>query len=162
MTHRARQPAGDIQISRVVGVAAVLPAPKSRASEEDGGGDRSAIKRAAMGMAPAHERAFGTVEDVSMTGVGYDIRGEPRTGENREIEVEGHPTRADVTLYVTKWRAAHRMRDELHTYSMKSVPSEPRLSVWRHPVGKGIEPVDTTIENRIPADVLMRYAVPVN
>lgn len=157
----ARRRVTSIQTPRVVGVTAVLPALVPHAWERDGGGDKSAVERAAMDIVLAYEGDLGKAEDVSKTGVGYDIRSERRSGEIRYIEVKGHTTTGDVTLYYTEWQTAHRMREEFYIYIVDHALTAPWLSVVRDPVGKGIEPVEKVVEYRIPADVLTRHAVPV-
>jgi hypothetical protein len=141
-----------IQTPRVVGVAAVLPGPVPRAVEEGmAGGDRTAVELAAMEAAMAFERAAGREPvDVSKTGVGYDIRSGGEDGEVRYIEVKGHGTTGDVTLYYTEWQTAHRMREEFYIYVVDRVLSgAPELWMVQDPVGKGIEPVEKVVEYRI-------------
>ena len=57
-------------------------------------------------------------EDVSKTGVGYDVRSEGSEGEVRYIEVKGHAATGDVTLYYTEWQMAHRMGEEFFIYEV--------------------------------------------
>ena len=89
-----------IQTPRVVGVAAVIPGPVPRVVEERRSGDNTAVEMAAMEVAIDHERSHGrTPVDMFKMGVGYDVRSEGLKGEFRYIEVKGHASTGDVTLY---------------------------------------------------------------
>jgi superfamily II DNA or RNA helicase len=155
-----RQRVTSIQTPRVVGVAAVIPGPVPRAKEVGpAGGDKSAVETAAMRVALEYERSQGrNPVDVSKTGVGYDIRSEASDGEVRYIEVKGHATTGDVTLYYTEWQMAHRMREEFFIYEVDCALSDPQLWITRDPVGKGIEPIERVVEYIIRADELDRVA----
>ena len=138
-----RQRVTAIDTPHVVGVAAVLPGPIPRAVEAGEGDDRGAVELAAMAVAEGYERAAGrTPSNVSMDGVGYDIRSEARDGSVRYIEVKGHATTGDVTLYYTEWQTANRMREEFFIYDVHHALSAPRLWIVQDPVGKGIRPVE--------------------
>lgn len=159
----ARRRVTSIQTPRVVGVAAVLPGPVPAAWLAGGGGDQTAIEQAAMDVVTRYEQAQGREpHDVSKTGVGYDIRSEGADGAVRYIEVKGHTTTGDVTLYYTEWQTAHRMRGEFFIYRVEDTLSAPRLSIIQDPVGKGIEPVEKVVEYQIGAEVLAGHAVRVH
>ena len=65
--------------------------------------------RAAMAVVEAYEIAHGrTPDNVSRRGVGYDFRSDGPDGSVRYIEVKGHTTTGDVTLYYTEWQTAQR------------------------------------------------------
>ena len=144
-----------IQTPRVAGVAAVIPGPVPRAVEEGRGGDNTTVEMAAMQVAMEYERAQGrTTQDVSKTGVGYDVRSEGPDGQVRYIEVKGHAATGDITLYYTEWQMAHRMRDEFFIYEVSHVLTGPQLRITHDPVGKGIEPVERVVEYHISAEQL--------
>jgi superfamily II DNA or RNA helicase len=146
-----------IQTPRVVGVAAVLPAIVPHAWQT--GGDQTKIEQAAMAAAIVHELAAGRrPEDVSKTGVGYDIRSAGPDGETRYIEVKGHLTTGDVVLYYTEWVAANRLGEEFFIYLVDQALGEPVLWVVQDPVAKGIRPVEKVIEFRIPRAQLQAVA----
>ena len=148
-----------IQTPRVVGVAAVIPGPVPRVMEEGGGGDNTTVEMAAMRVAMDYERACGRMpQDVSKTGVGYDVRSEAPDGAVRYIEVKGHAATGDVTLYYTEWQMAHRMRQEFFIYEVNHVLAHPELWITQDPVGKGIEPTERIVEYHISAAQLKRVA----
>lgn len=150
-----------LQTPRIVGVAAVLPAPVPHVFEKGGGGDQSAVELAAMKVAMDFERANGREpEDVSKKGCGYDIRSvESDSDSIRYIEVKGHATTGDVTLYYTEWQIAHRMRSEFFIYEVNHALSAPGLRIVQDPVGCGIEPEEKVVEYKIRAEVLTQHAV---
>ena len=134
---------------QAVGVAAVIPGPVPAAWVQ-AGGDMTAIEQAAMQAAVAHECANDREPvDVSRGGVGYDIRSTAPDGAVRYIEVKGHATTGDVTLYYTEWQTAHRMRDEFFIYVVDHALTEPDLWLVRDPVGKGIRPTEKVVEDQI-------------
>ena len=152
-----------IQTPRVVGVAAVIPGPVPRVIEEGRGGDNTTVEMAAMGVAMDYERAHGrTPQDVSKTGVGYDVRSEALDGEVRYVEVKGHAATGDVTLYYTEWQMAHRMRGEFFIYEVNHALTEPELWITQDPVGKGIEATERVVEYHIKSDELRSVAQPAN
>ena len=154
-----RQRVTSIQTPRVVGVAAVIPGPVPRVMEEGRGGDNTAVESAAMRVAMDHERERGRKpQDVSKTGVGYDVRSEGAKGEVRYIEVKGHATTGDVTLYYTEWQMAHRMRQEFFIYEVNHALTNPELWITQDPVGQGIEPTERVVEYHIPAVQLKKVA----
>jgi len=158
-TSLARRKVTSIQTPRVVGVAAVIPGPVPAIMERGDGADRSAVEMAAMNVAMAFERGNGrTPEDVSKTGVGYDIRSEGSDGTVRYIEVKGHTTTGDVVLYYTEWQAANRMREEFFIYDVHNALSTPELWITQDPVGKGIEPTERVVEYLIRAEDLNNVA----
>lgn len=107
----------------------------------------------------AYERAAGrNPEDVSNSGLGYDVRSEGRDGTLRYIEVKGHATTGDALLYYTEWQMAHRMREEFFIYEVDHALTDPQLWITRDPVGQGIEPTETVVEYRIRADQLRAVA----
>ena len=137
-----------VETPRVVGVAAVIPGPVPRVAEQgQRGGDNTAVETAAMRVAMEYERGHGRVPvDVSKTGVGYDVRSEGADGEVRYIEVKGHASTGDVTLYYTEWQMAHRMGVEFFIYDIDHALTNPQLRIVQDPVGKGIEPVERVVE----------------
>ena len=145
-----------VETPRVVGVAAVIPGPVPRVAEQgQRGGDNTAVETAAMRVAMEHERGHGRVPvDVSKTGVGYDVRSEGADGEVRYIEVKGHASTGDVTLYYTEWHMAHRMGVEFFIYDIDHALTNPQLRIVQDPVGKGIEPVERVVEYHIPSGQL--------
>ena len=148
-----------IQTPRVVGVAAVIPGPVPAAVERGEGGDKTAVEIAAMNVVTAYERSAGrTPADVSHKGVGYDIRSAGPDGEVRYIEVKGHTTTGDVTLYYTEWQMAHRMREEFFIYDVRHAVTKPELWITQDPVGKGIEPEEKVVEYHIRASELRAVA----
>ena len=155
-----RRKVTSIQTPRVVGVAAVVLGPVPRVVEEGrSGGDNTTIEMAAMKVAMDHERLYGREPvDVSKTGVGYDVRSTGSKDEVRYIEVKGHATRGDVTLYYTEWQMAHRMRSEFYIYEVDHALTEPELKIIRDPVGQGIDPDERVVEYRIPFSQLGRVA----
>ena len=141
----------------MVGVAAVIPGPVPRVVEDGRGGDNTTVEMAAMQVAMDHERSHGrTPVDVSKTGVGYDVKSEGLNGEVRYIEVKGHASTGDVTLYYTEWQMAHRMREEFFIYEVNHSLTSPELWITQDPVGKGIEPAERVVEYHIPAAQLKR------
>jgi Protein NO VEIN, C-terminal len=80
----------------------------------------------------------------------------------RYIEVKGHATTGDVTLYYTEWQTAHRMREEFFIYQVDHALSAPRLSIIQDPVGKGIQAVEKVVEYQIPAIALAPHALTVD
>lgn len=154
-----RRRVASIETPRVVGVAAVIPGPIPRAWSENGGGDQRAIELAAMDFVEAYERAHGREPtDVSKTGVGYDIKSVGPDGDVRYIEVKGHLTTGDVTLYYTEWQTANRMGPEFYIYEVNHALSAPELLIVKDPVAKGIEPVEKVVEYRIGARELRAVA----
>ena len=142
-----RQKVTSIQTPRVVGVAAVIPGPVPRLMEEGRGGDNTNVEMVAMKVAMDHEVAYGrTPVDVSKTGVGYDMRSEGPDGAFRYIEVKGHATTGDVTLYYTEWQMAHQMRNEFFIYEVNHALTKPELWITQDPVGQGIEPTERVVE----------------
>ena len=137
-----------VETPRVVGVAAVIPGPVPRVAEQgQRGGDNTAVETAAMQVAMEYERGHGRVPvDVSKTGVGYDVRSEGSDSEVRYIEVKGHASTGDVTLYYTEWQMAHRMGEEFFIYDVDHALTNPQLRIVQDPVGKGIEPVERVVE----------------
>ncbi len=157
----ARQRVTALQTPRVVGLAAVVPGPVPHVVEAGTGGDQRAVERAAMAVAIAYERAAGrTPTDVSGTGVGYDIRSADAAGAVRYIEVKGHATTGDVTLYYTEWQTAQRMRNEFYIYVVDHALTAPRLWIVQDPVGKGVQPVEKVVEYHVRADQLHAVAEP--
>jgi len=152
----ARQRVTSIQTPRVVGVAAVIPGPVPKVKEEGAaGGDKTAVELAAMRVALEYERSQGrNPVDVSKTGVGYDIRSEGPDAEVRYIEVKGHATTGDVTLYYTEWQMAHRMRDEYFIYEVDHALAAPELWITQDPVGKGIQPEERVVEYYVRSEQL--------
>lgn len=157
-----RRKVTSLETPHVVGIAAVLPAatqPIPRAVEDGTGGDMSAIELAAMGVVMDYEQRAGRhPEDVSKTGVGYDIKSTGPDGEVRYIEVKGHGTTGDVTLYYTEWQTAHRMREEFYIYEVNYALTAPQLWIVRDPVGQGIEPEEKVVEYRVRAEQLRAVA----
>jgi len=148
-----------IQTPRVVGVAAIVPGPVPHVMEESGGGDKTAIELAAMKVAMDFERQNGrNPVDVSKTGVGYDVRSEGPDGEVRYVEVKGHETTGDVTLYYTEWQMAHRMGNEYFIYEVDYALSAPQLWIAQDPVGKGIQPEEKVVEYHVRAEHLRAVA----
>ena len=145
-----------VETPRVVGVAAVIPGPVPRVAEQgQRGGDNTAIEMAAMRMAMEYERNHGRDPvDVSKTGVGYDVRSEGPDGEVRYIEVKGHASTGDVTLYYTEWQMAHRMGEEFFIYEVDHALTDPQLRIVQDPVGKGIEPTERVVEYLIDSNQL--------
>ena len=137
-----------VETPRVVGVAAVIPGPVPKVAEQgQRGGDNTAVETAAMRVAMEYERGHGRVPlDVSKTGVGYDVRSEGGDGQVRYIEVKGHASTGDVTLYYTEWQMAHRMGEEFFIYDIDHALTNPQLRIVQDPVGKGIEPVERVVE----------------
>ena len=137
-----------VETPRVVGVAAVIPGPVPRVAEQgQRGGDNTAVETAAMRVAMEYERNQGRLPvDVSKTGVGYDVRSEGGDGQVRYIEVKGHASTGDVTLYYTEWQMAHRMGEEFFIYDVDHALTNPQLRIVQDPVGKGIEPVERVVE----------------
>ena len=137
-----------VETPRVVGIAAVIPGPVPRVAEQgQRGGDNTAVETAAMQMAMQYERSHGRLPvDVSKTGVGYDVRSEGAGSEVRYIEVKGHASTGDVTLYYTEWQMAHRMGEEFFIYDVDHALTDPQLRIVQDPVGKGIEPVERVVE----------------
>jgi superfamily II DNA or RNA helicase len=155
----ARRKVVSIQTPRVVGVAAVLPAPTPHAWAQSGG-DMTAVEQAAMQIVMAYELTHGRrPEDVSKTGVGYDVRSSVPDGSVRYIEVKGHHTTGDVTLYYTEWQTAHRMRAEFFIYEVDHALSDPQLWIVQDPVGQGIQPIEKVVEYGIAAGQLRAVAV---
>ena len=154
----ARRKVTALEGPRVVGVAAVLPGPVPAAIEA-GGGDQSATEKAAMEFTMRHEREHGwTPIDMSKQGVGYDVRSTGPDGEFRYIEVKGHQATGDIILYYTEWQTANRMRDEFYIYVVDHALTEPTLTIYRDPVGLGIEPEERVVEYRISAEQLRAAA----
>jgi hypothetical protein len=120
-----------VETPRVVGVAAVIPGPVPRVAEQgQRGGDNTAVETAAMRVAMEYERKQGRLPvDVSKTGVGYDVRSEGGDSQVRYIEVKGHASTGDVTLYYTEWQMAHRMREEFFIYEVDHALTDPRLRI---------------------------------
>ena len=148
-----------IQTPRVVGVAAVIPGPVPRVMEEGRGGDNTTVEMAAMRVAMDYERLQGRApQDVSKTGVGYDVRSEAPDGDVRYIEVKGHAATGDVTLYYTEWQMAHRMRQEFFIYEVNHALTYPELWITQDPVGKGVEPNERIVEYHISAAQMKRVA----
>jgi hypothetical protein len=103
-------------------------------------------------MAMDYERACGRVpEDVSRRGEGYDVRSLASDGSARYIEVKGHATTGDVTMYYTEWQMANRLRSEYFLYEVNDAFAEPKLRIIPDPVGKGIKPVEKVVEYHIDA-----------
>jgi hypothetical protein len=137
----------------------VIPGPLPAVLEAGGGGDKSAVELAARRVAMAFERAAGRNPiDVSKTGVGYDLRSEGAGDELRYIEVKGHTSTGDVTLYYTEWQTAHRMRDEFFIYVVDYATSMPDLWIVQDPVARGIKPTEKVVEYHIPAEQLRAAA----
>ena len=159
----ARRRVTAIETPRVVGVAAVIPPPAQTAVERGPygpGGDQSAVELAAMQVVMDYEVAAGrNPVDVSKTGVGYDVRSEAPDCSLRYIEVKGHTTTGDVTLYYTEWQTAHRMRAEFFIYVVDHALTQPHLWIVQDPVGKGIRPVEKVVEYHIPAEQLHAVAI---
>jgi superfamily II DNA or RNA helicase len=150
-----------IQTPKVVGVAAVIPGPVPRVMETAMGGDMTDVELAAMNFVMQWERDQGREpEDVHKTGVGYDVKSTAPDGSVRYIEVKGHASTGDVTLYYTEWQTAHRMREEFYIYEVNHALSDPQLRIVQDPVGKGIQPVERVVEYLIRADQLDRFAEP--
>ena len=151
-----RRKVTSVETPRVVGVAAVIPGPVPRVAEQgQRGGDNTAIEMAAMRMAMEYERNHGRDPvDVSKTGVGYDVRSEGPDGEVRYIEVKGHASTGDVTLYYTEWQMAHRMGEEFFIYEVDHALTDPQLRIVQDPVGKGIEPTERVVEYLIDSNQL--------
>ena len=151
-----------IETPRVVGVAAVIPpvaTPIPAVVEQGEGGDKTEIELAAMRHVAEYERAHGREPvDVSKTGVGYDIKSTGNDGDVRYIEVKGHATTGDITLYYTEWSMANRMRQEFYIYEVNHALNAPELWITRDPVGKGIEPEEKVVEYRIVAEQLQVVA----
>ena len=155
-----RRKVTSVETPRVVGVAAVIPGPVPRVAEQGlRGGDNTAVETAAMQVAMEYERSQGRAPvDVSKTGVGYDVRSEGADGEVRYIEVKGHSSTGDVTLYYTEWRMAHRMGEEFFIYEVDHALTEPQLRIARDPVGNGIEPTERVVEYHVPSAQLRAIA----
>ena len=149
-----------VETPRVVGVAAVIPGPVPRVAEQgQRGGDNTAVETAAMRVAMDHEREQGRAPvDVSKTGVGYDVRSEGADGDVRYIEVKGHASTGDVTLYYTEWQMAHRMRDEFFIYEVNHALTMPELWIAQDPVGRGVEPTERVVEYHIRAQQMQAVA----
>ena len=108
-----------------------------------------------MRVAMEYERNNGRLPvDVSKTGVGYDVRSEGAKGQVRYIEVKGHASTGDVTLYYTEWQMAHRMGEEFFIYEVDHALTDPQPRIIQDPVGMGIEPVERVVEYHIPAEQL--------
>lgn len=145
----ARRRVTAIDTPRVVGVADVIPGPVPAAWGQ-AGGDRTAVELAAMNVVMEDERQANREPiDVSKTGVGYDIRSSAPDGSVRYIEVKGHVTTGDVTLYYTEWQTAHRMREEFFIYVVDHALSAPSLWMVQDPVGKGVEPTEKVVEYHV-------------
>ncbi len=154
----ARRKVTALEGPRVVGLAAVLPGPVP-AAVEAGGGDQSACEKAAMEHTMRHERDHGwTPVDVSRQGVGHDVKSVGPDGEVRYIEVKGHQKTGDIILYYTEWQTAHRMRAEFYIYVVDYALTEPQLTIYRDPVGLGIEPEERVVEYRISQEQLRAAA----
>ena len=151
-----RRKVTSVETPRVVGVAAVIPGPVPRVAEQrQHGGDNTAVEAAAMQVAMEYERNQSRDPvDVSKTGVGYDVRSEGADGEVRYIEVKGHASTGDVSLYYTEWQMAHRMGEEFFIYEIDHALTDPRLRIVQDPVGKGIEPVERVVEYFIDSEQL--------
>ena len=148
-----------LQTPRVIGVAAVIPSPVPYEIEHGSGGDNTRVEQAAMRVSMEYEQSHGrTPIDVSKTGVGYDVRSEGDNGVVRYIEVKGHTTTGNVTLYYTEWQMAHRMRNEFFIYEVDHVLTDPKLRITQDPVGQGIDPTAKVVEYHIPAAQLQRVS----
>jgi predicted nucleotidyltransferase len=124
------------------------------------GGDMSAVEQAAMNVVMDYERRHWRKPfDVSKTGVGYDVRSEGPGGRVRYIEVKGHTTTGDVTLYYTEWQTANRMRDEFFIYVVDHALSAPNLLIVQDPVGKGVEPTESVVEYSIRGEQLRAHGL---
>ena len=77
----------------------------------------------------------------------------------RYIEVKGHASTGDVTLYYTEWQMAHRMGEEFFIYEVDHALTGPQLRIVRDPVGKGVEPTERVVEYHITAMELRRVAI---
>ncbi len=151
-----RRKVTSVETPRVVGVAAVIPGPVPRVAEQgQRGGDNTAVETAAMQVVMEYEQGQGRAPaDVSKTGVGYDVRSEGPDGQVRYIEVKGHASTGDVTLYYTEWQMAHRMGEEFFIYEVDHALTNAQLRIVQDPVGKGIEPVERVVEYLIDAEQL--------
>ena len=151
-----------VETPRVVGVAAIIPGPVPRVTEQgQRGGDNTAVESAAMRVAMEYEQGHDRLPvDVSKTGVGYDVRSEGADSEVRYIEVKGHVSTGDVTLYYTEWQMAHRMGDEFFIYEIDHALTDPQMRIVQDPAGKGIEPTERTVEYYIKAEELRAVALP--
>ena len=149
-----------VETPRVVGVAAVVPGPVPRVAEQgQRGGDNTAVETAAMQVAMEYERSQARAPvDVSKTGVGYDVRSEGPDGEVRYIEVKGHSSTGDVTLYYTEWQMAHRMGEEFFIYEVDYALTDPQLRIVQDPVGNGIEPTERVVEYHVLSSQLRAIA----
>ena len=156
----ARQRSVSLETPRIVGVAPVLPSPVPHTWEVGGGGDQTATELAAMRVVMDYEEAHGrTPVDVSKTGCGYDIKSVGADPSDvRYIEVKGHATTGDVSLYYTEWQMANRMRDEFFIYEVEHALSQPALRILRDPVGCGIEPEVKVVQYKIPKATLDQHA----
>ena len=148
-----------IQTPRVVGVAAVIPGPVPRAMEQGRGGDNTSVEAAAMQVVMDYERSQGRApRDVSKTGVGYDIRSKGPDAEVRYIEVKGHASTGDLSLYYTERQMAERMRQEFFIYVVDHALTDPQLWITQDPVGQGIEFTERVVEYHIRAGQLKMVA----
>ena len=150
-----------LQTPRVVGIAAVIPGPVPKVLEQGSGGDNTTVEMAAMQVAMDYERAQGRAPtDVSKTGVGYDVKSVGSADDVRYIEVKGHASTGDITLYYTEWHMAHRMREEFFIYEVNHALTEPNLWIVQDPVGKGITPTEKVVEYHVAAAQLEGVAEP--
>ncbi|MCY3957105.1 MAG: helicase-related protein [Chloroflexi bacterium] len=158
-TDLQRSKVTSLQTPRVIGVAAIIPAPAHRVAEHASGGDYTAVEMAAMKAVLDHEKSHGrTAVDVSKSGAGYDIRSAGHDGDVRYIEVKGHKTTGDVVLYYTEWQMAHRMRKEFFIYEVNYALTNPSIQIVQDPVGRGLEPTEKVVEYHIKSGELALIA----
>ncbi len=125
---------------RVLGVAAIIPAPISQTTLSLSKGGEPPMRRsdeveaAAMERAAAYERARGwTVEDVSAQARGYDLHSTGPEGQVRYVEVKGRAGVGAVELSENEWLKAEQLGGDYWLYIVTGALTDPALYLVQDP-----------------------------
>jgi len=124
----------------VLGVAAVVPAPKvplagpGQAPAGSGMRRSDPVEKAAMAHAEAYERARGwSVQDIHELNLGYDLRSTGPGGEVCYVEVKGRAGVGAVELSENEWLKAQELGNEYWLYIVTDALSTPELFLLQNP-----------------------------
>ena len=113
---------------KLLGAIRVEPIPSDdMASDEE-------IERIGMEIAMSYEISQGREpEDVSRSGLGFDIRSKGEGGEWRYIEVKARRGEGEVALTPNEWFKAKRFGEDYWLYIVANATTKPTLYTIRNP-----------------------------
>lgn len=118
-------------VPKILGIAAVMPAEKMRASMKSDEKIEKIGMRVAMEYEKKNERK---PKDVSRQNLGFDIKSrKKKNGEIRYIEVKARAKTGSLVLTPNEWLMAERLSNEYWLYVVENAATKPKLHIIQNP-----------------------------